>query len=98
MTFFPDPTPKPAEQTALDVAARIHLDLVAPDPDEAFSGYSGSIEDFQTLYKEVLVIAREEVAPQISQSNYEDLVRDLWFDYQIEIITGQRDSNWWRYR
>lgn len=77
------------EAVALTAACQIHSEIVG---DDAFAGYDGTKEAFDRLYKELFVIARDEVSLEIDPV---DQVISTFFDYLVEIEAGQREVDWY---
>jgi len=77
------------EAVALTAACQLHTDLL---PDEGFAGYDGTKAQFDALYRELFVIARDEVSLEIDPV---DQVVDTFYDYQLEICNGERSVDWY---
>lgn len=77
------------EAVALQAAIQLHAELLA---DEGFAGYDGTKDAFDSLYRELFVIARDEVSLEIDPVNQ---VVDTFYDYQLEITEGQREVDWY---
>lgn len=77
------------EAIALQAAIQLHSDLIY---DDGFAGYNGTKEAFDRLYQELFVIARDEVSLEVSPL---DQVIETFYDYQLEIVEGQRDVEWY---
>lgn len=76
------------EAVALTAACQLHSVLVS---DQNFVGYDGTKEQFDSLYKELFVIARDEVSLEIEPV---EQVTETWYQYQAEISEGDRDFDW----
>jgi len=76
------------EAVALNAAVALHPLL--PNMD-GFDGYSGTKQQFDRLYEELFVIARDEVSLEVDPIGQ---VTDTWFDYQVEISAGDRPLDW----
>lgn len=76
------------QQLALKAAFALNEDLLISD---AAWGYSGSKEDFDRIYHECLVIARDEIGSKKSI----DEVLDAFWDIQMEIMNGNREVDWY---
>ena len=76
------------EAVALTAACLLHSRLLK---DDAFDGYDGTKHQFDLLFRELLVIARDEVSLEIDPINQ---VTETWYDYQVEIVEGVRDCCW----
>lgn len=77
------------EAVALSAACQLHPELLA---DDGFAGYDGTKAQFDSLYQELFVIARDEVSLEIEPV---DQVISTFFDYQLEIVDGQREVDWY---
>lgn len=77
------------EAVALTATCQLHPELLA---DEGFAGYDGTKAQFDALYRELFVIARDEVSLEIDPV---DQVISTFFDYQFEITEGQREVDWY---
>ena len=73
---------------ALAAACRLHTELLN---DDGFSGYDGTLHQFDLLYDELFVIARDEVSLEVDPI---EQVVETWYEYQMEIVGGLRDC-WW---
>jgi hypothetical protein len=78
------------EQLALQAAFALNSDLLTAD---AAWGYDGSKEDFDRLYKECLAICNE-IALEILSV---DQICDTFWDFQLEVMNGQREVDWYLY-
>ena len=78
------------QQTALRAAFVLNSELL---PDNSTCNYSGSKEDFDRIYQECLFIAREE----LSDEAVIDQICDLFWDYQMEIMNGHRQVEYYLY-
>jgi hypothetical protein len=76
------------EAVALTAACQLHADLLYS---EAFAGYDGSKLQFDLLYRELFIIARDEVSLEIQPV---EQVIETFYDYQEEISAGERDFDW----
>jgi len=76
------------EAVALNAAVALHPLL--PNMD-GFDGYSGTKQQFDRLYEELFVIARDEVSLEVDPIGQ---VTDTWFDCQVEISAGDRALDW----
>lgn len=77
------------EAVALTAACQMHGEILG---DESMAGYDGTKAAFDSLYKELFVIARDEVSLEIDAV---DQVISTFFDYQLEIVEGQREVDWY---
>lgn len=77
------------EAVALTATCQLHPELLA---DEGFAGYDGTKDAFDRLYQELFVIARDEVSLEVDPVNQ---VIETFYDYQLEIVNGQRDVEWY---
>ena len=75
----------------LTTACRLHGELLA---DEGFAGYDGSKDQFDRLYAELLVIARNEIHPDLLDE--ENLV-ETFYSFQAAIAAGDADADWFEY-
>jgi hypothetical protein len=78
---------KTFEQTALAACFVLHNEMLN---DESFAGYEGAKDDFDSLYKEVYTIVREELWDGVDV----ELVVETFYHYQTEIVNGERDVCW----
>ena len=76
------------EAVALSAACLLQRGLHAGS---AFHGYNGTKHQFDRLFQELFVIARDEVSLEVDPI---DQVTETWFDYQTEIAVGERDADW----
>jgi len=76
------------EAVALTAACKLHKEILG---DECFLGYDGTKEQFDLLFKELFVIARDEVSLEIEPVTQ---VVETWYDFQTEMSAGQRDCDW----
>jgi hypothetical protein len=76
------------QQLALKAAFDLNQDLLTSD---AAWGYSGSKEDFDRIYQECFVIARDEIGPD----KFIDEILDTFWDIQLEIMNGNRAVDWY---
>ena len=77
------------EAVALTAACNLHYDLLY---DDGFAGYLGTKRQFDALYQELFIIARDEVSLEVDPLNQ---VMDTWYDYQFEIANGDRSFDWY---
>lgn len=77
------------EAVALQAACDLHKDLLA---DEGFAGYNGTKEQFDNLYRELFIIARDEVSLEVEPVLQ---VIETFYEYQTEISAGERDWDWY---
>jgi len=75
------------ETKALEATIAIHNEIKNHD---AFAGYEGNIDAFNTLYKEVYVIVRQELFDDADI----EMVMETFFWYQSEIANGEREVDW----
>jgi hypothetical protein len=87
MTKFTD-TVSP-EAVALTAACKLHTKLLN---DDLFMGYDGTKFAFDSLYQELFIIARDEVSLEVEPINQ---VIETWYDYQYEIMEGNREACWY---
>lgn len=76
------------EAVALTAACQLHTELLN---NECFLGYDGTKEQFDLLFQELFVIARDEVSLEVDPL---DQVTETWYEYQTEIAVAQRDHDW----
>jgi len=79
------------EAVALTAACQLHSDLLY---DDGFAGYDGTKSQFDELYAELFIIARDEVSLEIDPV---DQVVDTFYDYQTEIASGDRPFDWFQF-
>jgi hypothetical protein len=77
------------EKLALEACFVLHTELQKSD---TFCGYEGTKEDFDYLFQEVYVIARDEVSLEVEP--VEQIV-DTFYQYQLEIVAGDRQIAWY---
>jgi len=77
------------QNLALSASFRLHSEILG---DEAFLGYEGTKDQFDDLYNELYVIARDEVSLEVDPI---DQIIETWYDYQNEICDGVRDVTWY---
>lgn len=77
------------EAVALSAACILHSQLLQ---DENFAGYDGTKSQFDGLYRQLFVIARDEVSLEIDPIG---MVVETFYDYQTEIAQGVRDWDWY---
>lgn len=77
------------EAVALTAACQLHTELLK---DPSFAGYDGTKEQFDSLYRELFVIARDEVSLEVAPV---EQVVETYYDYQTEISAGERDFDWY---
>ena len=75
----------------LTTACRLHSELLA---DEGFAGYDGSKAQFDRLYAELLVIARDEIHPALLD---EENLEETFYSFQAAIAAGDADPDWFEY-
>jgi hypothetical protein len=78
------------EAVALQAACDLHKDLLN---DECFAGYDGTKEQFDVLYRELFIIARDEVSLEVEPVLQ---VIETFYEYQVEISTGDREWDWYQ--
>ena len=78
------------EAVALQAACALHKDLLG---DDAFNGYDGTKKQFDNLYDELFIIARDEVSLEVEPMLQ---VIETFYDYQLEITNGDRECDWFR--
>lgn len=76
------------EAVALNAAVRLHPELLRNGD---YPQYNGTKAAFDNLYKELFVIARDDVSLEIYPV---DMVIQTWYDYQQEIHFGARQADW----
>jgi hypothetical protein len=59
--------------------------------DCCYAGYEGDKESFDRLYAEVYVICRDELPDDADV----DQVVEMFHDYQLEIMDGLREVDWY---
>lgn len=79
------------EAVALSAACILHPELLQ---DESFAGYDGTKAQFDNLYRQLFVIARDEVSLEVDPIN---MVIETFYVYQTEIVDGVRDPEWYLY-
>ena len=77
------------QNLALSASFRLHSEILG---DENFLGYEGTKEQFDDLYDELYVIARDEVSLEVDPV---DQIIDVWFTYQNEVCVGDRLPHWY---
>lgn len=77
------------EAVALLAACQLHPELLT---DDAFAGYDGTKDQFDRLYRELFVIARDEVSLEVEPV---EQVVETFYQYQTEISVGERDADWY---
>jgi hypothetical protein len=77
------------QNLALESAFRVHSKILG---DESFCGYEGTKAQFDDLYDELYVIARDEVSLEVDPI---DQIIETWYDYQNEICDGHREPQWY---
>jgi len=77
------------EAVALSAACILHPALLL---DENFAGYDGTKAQFDDLYRQLFVIARDEVSLEVDPIA---MVIETFYDYQTEITQGVRDADWY---
>jgi hypothetical protein len=86
MKITKNPSP---ETVALTAACQMHGKLLN---DDLFMGYAGDKDNFDSLYQELFIIARDEVSLEVEPV---EQVIETWYDYQYEIMAGNRDVCWY---
>ena len=76
------------EAVALNAAIALHPQLLESDD---FCGYDGTKQQFDRLYQELFIIARDEVSLEVDPIWQ---VTNTFFDYQVEISAGDRAFDW----
>lgn len=76
------------EAIALNAAVRLHPELLRNGD---FPEYNGTKTAFDNLYRELFVIARDEVSLEADPVS---MVVQTWYDYQQEIQFGARRADW----
>jgi hypothetical protein len=84
---FTDPVSP--EAVALAAAFELHTELLH---DPSFAGYDGTKEQFDDLYQELFIIARDEVSLEVEPV---EQVIGTFFDYHLEIVSGDREVGWY---
>ena len=77
------------QNLALSASFRLHSEILG---DESFCGYEGTKEQFDDLYNELYIIARDEVSLEVDPI---DQIIETWYDYQNEICEGAREPQWY---
>ena len=77
------------QNLALSASFRLHSEILG---DENFLGYEGTKEQFDDLYDELYVIARDEVSLEIDPI---DQIIETWYAYSNEVCEGDRDPQWY---
>lgn len=77
------------EAVALTAACQMHGKLLN---DDAFMGYDGTRDSFDLLYRELFVIARDEVSLEIDPISQ---VIETFYEYQTEVSEGVREVDWY---
>lgn len=77
------------EAVALTAACQLHSELLS---DEGFAGYDGTKFQFDMLYRELFMIARDEVSLEVEPV---EQVVETFYQYQAEISAGERDADWY---
>ena len=77
------------QNLALSASFRVHSEILG---NESFVGYEGTKDQFDDLYNELYVIARDEVSLEVDPI---DQIIETWYDYQNEIFEGHRDVYWY---
>jgi len=80
------------EQLALDATFKIHSELLRAN--DAFDNYDGTKEQFDRLYREVFIIARDEVSLEVEPIESITEIAETFYRYQLEIAQGYRDCCW----
>lgn len=89
MKFIDNASP---EAVALTATCQLHVELLH---DEGFAGYNGTKAEFDSLYRELFVIARDEVSLEVEPV---EKVIETFFDYQLEVVNGDREMDWFEYQ
>lgn len=76
------------QQKALEACFALHKQLLT---DDAAWGYDGTKDDFDRLFAEVYIIARDEVP---DEADIEQVIETFW-DYQMEQMNGVREIGWY---
>lgn len=76
------------QEKALRACFALHEQLLTSD---AAWGYDGTKDDFDTLFAEVYIIARDEVP---DEADIEQVIETFW-DYQLEQMNGDREIGWY---
>lgn len=79
------------EAVALTATIQLHEDMLNS---YAFAGYDGTKDAFDCLYRELFIIARDEVSLEVDPV---DQVVETFFQYQLEISEGERNPAWFEY-
>jgi hypothetical protein len=77
-------------QKALKSSFVLHKQLLTAC---CYAGYDGDKESFDRLYTEVCVICKEELPDDADI----DQVVESFHEYQLEIMNGERDPDWYLY-
>ena len=77
------------QNLALSASFRVHSEILG---NESFVGYEGTKDQFDDLYNELFVIARDEVSLEVDPI---DQIIETWYDYQNEIFEGHREPQWY---
>ena len=77
---------------ALNTACLMHSELLA---DEGFAGYDGSKDQFDRLFEELSVIARDEIHPDLLD---EENLEATFYVFQEAVAAGDADADWFEYR
>ena len=75
------------ETKALEATIAIHNQI---KNDDAFAGYDGDIEAFNTLYQEVYTIVSDELP---DEADIEQVI-ETFYQYNEEIANGEREVDW----
>jgi len=79
------------EAVALTAACQLHAELLS---DDCFPGYEGTKEQFDELFAELFIIARDEVSLEVEPV---EQVVDTFYEYQLEISSGDRPFDWFQF-
>lgn len=79
------------QQKALAASFLLHEQMLN---DCCYAGYEGNKEDFDRLYDEVLVIARDEFPVYKTDITVGEVV-EMFHEYQLEQMDGVRDIGWY---
>lgn len=78
------------EQKALAASFQLHNEMMY---DCCYAGYEGDKVAFDRLYEEVLVICAQELPDDADL----DQVNEMFHEYQLEQMNGDRDICWFLY-
>jgi hypothetical protein len=83
---------KDMQDRALRATFALHDDMTGSSAQSGFDGYNGTKEDFDRLFNEVFIITRDEVPDDAEV----DQILETFYDYQLEILNGDRSDDWYR--